>query len=80
MRAPLDSLHGFYEPKPPAWTPQTAGWYCVFAVVALAALWIAAKFIQRWRRNRYRREALNQLEALPASEFSTLLKRTALSA
>ena len=80
MTAPLDALHGFYQPPSPAWTPQTVGWYCVFAAAAIAALWILARRIRRWRFNRYRREALNELKTLAATELSALLKRTALSA
>ena len=41
MTGPLNSLHGFYEPVPPAWVPQTIGWYCVFAAAAIAAAWFA---------------------------------------
>jgi hypothetical protein len=80
MTAPLDKLHDFYQPPPPAWTPQTIGWYVVFAVIALLAMWMTIHSLRRWLGNRYRREALRELALLQPEQFSTLLKRTALSA
>jgi hypothetical protein len=80
MTAPLDNLHDFYQPPPPAWTPQTIGWYVVFAVIALLAMWMTIHTLRRWLANRYRREALRELALLQPEQFSTLLKRTALSA
>ena len=80
MTAPLDNLHDFYQPPPPAWTPQTIGWYVVFAVIALLAMWIIIHSLRRWLANGYRREALRELALLQPEQFSTLLKRTALSA
>jgi hypothetical protein len=80
MTNPLDSLHDFYAPEPPAWMPQTIGWYCVFASAVIAALWLVVHEVRKWRLNRYRREALKELETLKVVELSALLKRTALSA
>ena len=40
MNGPLNKLHDFYQPPPPAWTPQTAGWYVVFSVIGLLILWL----------------------------------------
>jgi hypothetical protein len=80
MTAPLDKLHDFYQPPPPSWTPQTIGWYVVFAIVGLLALWMTIHTLRRWLANRYRREALRELALLQPDQFSTLLKRTALSA
>src|SRR6202041_1256497 len=80
VAAPLDNLHDFYQPPPPAWTPQTIGWYVVFAVIALLAMWMTIHTLRRWLANRYRREALRELALLQPEQFSTLLKRTALSA
>jgi hypothetical protein len=77
---PLDKLHDFYQPPPPSWTPQTIGWYFVFAVLGIVVVWLAIHYLRRWLRNRYRREALRELELLPPEQFSTLLKRTALAA
>ena len=78
MTGPLDKLHDFYQPPPPAWTPQTIGWYVVFAVAGLLIVWMAVRSIRRWLRNRYRREALRELGSAQPEHFSALLKRTAL--
>jgi hypothetical protein len=79
MSAQLDKLHDFYQPLPPPWTLQTAGWYVVFALAGLVIVWMMARGIRRWLRNRYRREALRELALLPPEQFSALLKRTALA-
>ena len=80
MTGPLDSLQDFYQPAPPAWTPQTIGWYVLFAIAGLLILWMTVYGIRRWLGNRYRREALRELALLPPDQFSTLLKRTSLAA
>jgi|ERR1700733_3803401 Domain of unknown function (DUF4381) len=80
MSAPLDKLHDFYQPPPPAWTPQTVGWYILFAIAGLVVIWTAVPLVRGWFANRYRRAALQELALLPPSEFSALLKRTALAA
>lgn len=76
----LSRLHDFYRPPPPSWTPQTVGWYFVFGLLVLLAVWIAWRIFARWRRNRYRREALQELEHADISAIPVLLKRTALAA
>jgi len=80
MTAPLDKLHDFYQPPPPSWRPQTIGWYVVFTIIAMLLLWLAFHLYRYWRANRYRREALRELEHVDATQLSALLKRTALSA
>jgi len=80
MTASLDNLHDFYQPPPPAWTPQTIGWYALFAIIGLLMIWVTIHFIRQWLRNRYRREALRELATASPNEFSTLLKRVALAA
>lgn len=79
MTAPLDKLHDFYQPPPPSWTPQTIGWYVVFAIAGLLLLWAVVHFVRKWIRNRYRRDALRELTLAPADGISALLKRAALS-
>jgi Domain of unknown function (DUF4381) len=78
MSAPLDRLHDFSQPAPPAWTPQTIGWYVLFAIVGLLLLWLTVRTIRQWLANRYRRAALHKLAFLPPVQFSALLKSTAL--
>ena len=86
----MDLMHDLVRPEPVVWTPQTIGW----AVVAVWAVTVVAillwHFIRRWRRNRYRREAMQELSDLEsqegldgqavASAIATILKRTALAA
>ncbi len=76
----LDKLHDFYQPVPPSWTPQTIGWYILFAIVALAILWFVFRAIRSRYINRYRRAALRELITASPDQFSALLKRTALAA
>jgi Domain of unknown function (DUF4381) len=78
--AVLDKLHDFYRPPPPPWTPQTAGWYVLFALLLLLAAWAVWRIFVNWRRNRYRREALREIARVNVSAIPALLKRTALTA
>jgi len=78
--AALDKLHGFYQPPPVPWTPQTLGWYIVFGILAVLIVWLTIWEIRRWRQNRYRREALRELASTTPEQLSGLLKRTALAA
>ena len=79
MSSPLDRLHDFYQPAPPVWTPQTIGWYVLFAIAGLLVVWLTVHAIRRWFANHYRREALRKLALLPPIQFSALLKSTALA-
>jgi len=76
----LEKLHDYYQPPPPSWTPQTTGWYVLFAAVGIFLLWLAFRLLHSWFRNRYRRQALKELAAARPDQFSGLLKRTALAA
>lgn len=80
MTSPLDGLHDFYQPAPPAWTPQTVGWYVLFAIIGLLTLWLTFRAVRRWIADRYRREALRELPATAPDGLSALLKRVALVA
>ncbi|MGI9199764.1 MAG: DUF4381 domain-containing protein [Woeseiaceae bacterium] len=86
----MDLMHDLVRPEPVVWTPQTIGW----AVIVVWALTVVAILlwhsIRRWRRNRYRREALQELKSLQSQQdldeqgvaagIATILKRTALAA
>ena len=74
---PLPDLFGnpmvrdFNEIVPAAgidWMPQTPGWYLLGAVLLLAGVRALWRFLKRWLRNRYRREALRRLDRLHALE------------
>lgn len=88
----LEGLHDVALPPPVSMTPQTAGWYLLLAIAGLLLLWAAVAFVGRTVRNRYRRDALRELDALEASTggdsaraealrtLPALLKRAALAA
>jgi len=86
----LDLMHDLVRPEAIAWTPQTVGWAVAGLWLLVVILMLAWHRIQVWRRNRYRREALAELQAIQAqpdldpqsmaSQIATLLKRTALAA
>ena len=51
-------------PQDISWLPQTAGWtWLAVAAVALGSHF-AWRILRKWHRNRYRKEALQQLQAL----------------
>ena len=54
-QAELEGLVEASLPNPVAWTPQTPGWYVVFALLTLAAAWAVWRAYRRWQANRYRR-------------------------
>ena len=86
----LDLLHEIVLPEAVSWVPQTPGWWIAAAwFVAVVAVGIA-QWIMHRRRNRYRRDAQQELlriaaraetePAATAAEIAILLKRTALCA
>jgi Domain of unknown function (DUF4381) len=74
----LSGLHDFVSPVPPSWMPQTIGWYVLFAVLAALGLFLVARATRHWWKNRYRREAIREIQSAPLAELSEILKRTAL--
>jgi len=77
------------EPEPISLLPQTPGWIALLLLLLVAGLWQLFQRLQRWRRNRYRREAQAELVALRARinagdrgalrDLAPLLRATALS-
>lgn len=58
----LTGLHDIVAPAPASWVPQTVGWYVLLALLVALAAW-AVWWYRQWREaNRYRREALAELE------------------
>ncbi|WP_454710681.1 DUF4381 domain-containing protein [Cupriavidus nantongensis] len=89
--ATLATLADLAMPPPPSWMPQTIGWAIAAGVLVVALAWAGWRAWRRYCANRYRREALAALAALPLDpdparraaalrEMAALLKRTALAA
>jgi len=84
MQTQLENLKEIPLPDPVSYAPQTIAWYILFGIVIiLAVFWILVLY-RRSVRNRYRREALAQLEEIersvrPLSDIPLLVKRVALA-
>ena len=86
----LDLMHGLVMPEPVPWLPQTPGWWIVLGWLLAVLLLAGWQFVRRRRRNRYRRDALAELDAITvrqdrdpaesAQRIAAVLKRTALVA
>ncbi|MEP4485159.1 MAG: DUF4381 domain-containing protein [Halioglobus sp.] len=87
---PLANLHPLREPLSIGWWPLAPGWW-LLAITLLLLLLVGAYLLwQRYRRNAYRRMALQQLSQIEslyeqdsdsisaASQLNALLKSTAL--
>jgi len=80
-------IHGIDEiilPEAILWWPSAPGWQVLGVLVVLLLLVLLVRITKRWWLNRYRREALRQLDAVPKeSLLATLpyyMKVTALQA
>jgi len=88
----LEKLHEIILPDPVSWIPRTIGWYAIFGLILFVACWWAYRRLRHFRKNRYRRLALEGLvvieqelqrpekRAKALAEIPVLLKRAALSA
>jgi hypothetical protein len=83
----LAALQELPLPNPVPYTPQTAGWWIVAALLLLLLAWGAWRWHKRRLANRYRVEALQELaeiertlkqEPAAASRLPALVKRVAL--
>lgn len=94
---PLPDVFGNYalapfvevaSPEDISWLPQTVGWIWLATFIAIFSLRLAWRALRKWHRNRYRKEALQKLQALDQDIDSTefvaainrVLKLTALAA
>jgi len=83
--ASLQNLHDIIMPTPvPLW-PPAPGWYVVLGLLIGCLFVLAIRAFIRYRRNAYRRAALNELQSVDKGPdkigfISALLKRTALAA
>lgn len=78
----IDRLAEPAEPAPIPFTPETAGWTVLAALLGLTLLWLGMRAARRWRANAYRRAALRALDAAGDDpvEIAAILRRTALAA
>jgi hypothetical protein len=61
---PLAQLRDIHLPGPISWWPPAPGWWILALILALALV-VSIKFIIRhFRRNRYRKEALQELQKI----------------
>jgi len=59
------------EPEPIAYSFNTPGWYVVFGLVICFVLFILLVQIRKYRKNKYRRVALSQVQILRAGNDQT---------
>ncbi|MFJ7355718.1 DUF4381 domain-containing protein [Phyllobacterium sp. NPDC097923] len=80
----LKTLADIALPPDVSWMPQTWGWAVLAGAICLALGWSIWRWARRWRRNRYRREAINCLRQMSMADLPghvpVILKRTALAA
>lgn len=83
----IKGIEEVLPPDPVSWLPVTAGWKGLAMLAVGWFAWLVFKGYRRWRRNRYRREALRELERIRSAEpaarleaIAVLLKATALAA
>ncbi len=79
------NLGPLQEPVAVPFTFETVGWPILAGIVIIAGLCIAIWQIRKYNRNRYRREALAELEQVSAGQIDlahsfVILKRTAITA
>jgi len=89
--ASLQNLNDIVLPVAVGWWPLASGWYYLLGILLLVVAWLVYVAIRNWDRNRYRRDALHQLQLLARDiedsekrdaglrQVPVLLKRTALS-
>ena len=86
----LALMHDIVVPSTPPFVPQTPAWWVLSAWLVSVFLIVTWHIRARWQRNRYRRAAESELDAITAAadadpagsaaKIAVLLKRTALAA
>ncbi len=64
----LRELHDVAIPDSVSWVPQTIGWKILGVALLLLTFYLAYRLALRWWSNRYRKEALNELNSLDARD------------
>ena len=60
----LEHLHDIVLPEPISWVPQTVGWWFVFVLLGFLLVWASYVVYNRWKANRYRKQALSHLQQI----------------
>jgi hypothetical protein len=92
----LPNLHDIILPDVVPYVPQTVGWYVLAGIILVLAAWSGYRLYQHSVRNRYRKQAFEELARIEDSikeagaggqvrggdldQIAVLLKRTALAA
>lgn len=83
----LEYLNDIVLPGPVPWWPPAPGWYVLFAVLAVALVYLLGRWWNVRSQNRYRRQALAELAEIHRSQTTdalqqlpVLVKRAALAA
>ncbi len=64
MNDTIPALAQFIEPSPVKFAPDAPGWYVLCGVLILSLLLVAFLIYRKYKRNRYRREAIGWLEQM----------------
>jgi len=82
----LQKLNDIVAPGPVDWWPPAPGWYVLGAIALVVLLVLTFRWWRRWQENRYRRQAMTELELIRGQasreslqQLPALLKRAALS-
>jgi len=88
----LQNLHDIISPQPVSWLPPAPGWYALGLSLFLLCSWFSVQKYLAWKRNKYRREALIELDEIGKQlagnakyqqllpQLPQLVKRTAIAA
>ncbi len=84
-RLALEKLNDIVLPQPVPWLPQTWGWLALAFLLLALVVWVMWRRHRRYLANRYRREALAEIDRLTATSgvgamtgIAEVLKRVAL--
>lgn len=83
----LEKLNDIVQPQPVSWLPETWGWLALALLLLALVAWALWRRHRRYLANRYRREALAEIDRLAATGgagavtgIAQVLKRVALKA